>query len=222
MSASSRKYANKAASKSLALLLAALLAGIAVVGYEFFQITSTTTSLTTAISTTTATASPTPTLTITNISGTLTTKYTSTGTLTSVTTTSGTIPSPIKHVVVIMQENRPFDNFFWTWPGQIGYNASLCMPLNPTNPSCRLHEAAVHDEPRIRGRPAAHVDLVVEIVQQRLDERISDSRGRQSGSDELTTTRASWETSGRSQPTTSWQTSGLPPQRVTPSLTTGT
>ena len=30
-----------------------------------------------------------------------------------------------------MQENRPFDNFFWTWPGQTGYNANLCMPLNP-------------------------------------------------------------------------------------------
>jgi phospholipase C len=41
----------------------------------------------------------------------------------------------IKHVVVVMQENRTFDNYFWTYPGQAGYNASLCMPLNPVNPS---------------------------------------------------------------------------------------
>lgn len=27
-----------------------------------------------------------------------------------------------------MQENRTFDNFFWTYPGQIGYKANLCMP----------------------------------------------------------------------------------------------
>jgi phospholipase C len=41
--------------------------------------------------------------------------------------------NPIQHVIVVMQENRSFDNYFWTWPGQIGYNPNLCMPLNPAN-----------------------------------------------------------------------------------------
>jgi phospholipase C len=45
------------------------------------------------------------------------------------------VHSPIQHVIVVMQENRTFDNYFWTYPGQIGYNASLCMPLNPSQPS---------------------------------------------------------------------------------------
>ena len=44
-------------------------------------------------------------------------------------------PNPIKHVIVIMQENRAFDNYFWTWPGQIGYNPNLCMSENPGSPS---------------------------------------------------------------------------------------
>ena len=43
--------------------------------------------------------------------------------------------NPIQHVIVVMQENRTFDNYFWTWPGQVGYNATLCMPMNPAKPS---------------------------------------------------------------------------------------
>jgi len=46
--------------------------------------------------------------------------------------------TPIQHVIVIMQENRTFDNFFWTYPGVINGSdqlSSLCMPKNPTNPS---------------------------------------------------------------------------------------
>jgi phospholipase C len=39
--------------------------------------------------------------------------------------------NPIKHVVVLMQENRTFDNYFWTYPGQVGYDPNLCMPLDP-------------------------------------------------------------------------------------------
>jgi phospholipase C len=44
-------------------------------------------------------------------------------------------PNPIQHVVVLMQENRTFDNYFWTYPGQVGYQPGLCMPTSPTNPS---------------------------------------------------------------------------------------
>jgi phospholipase C len=43
--------------------------------------------------------------------------------------------NPIQHIVVIMQENRAFDNFFGTFPGAAGIPAGLCMPRNPSNPS---------------------------------------------------------------------------------------
>jgi len=37
----------------------------------------------------------------------------------------------IQHVIIVMQENRTFDNYFWTYPGQVGYKPSLCMPYDP-------------------------------------------------------------------------------------------
>jgi len=43
--------------------------------------------------------------------------------------------NPIQHVIVVMQENRTFDNYFWTYPGQIGYTPNLCMPLDPAQPA---------------------------------------------------------------------------------------
>ncbi len=43
--------------------------------------------------------------------------------------------NPIQHIVIVMQENRSFDNYFWTYPGQVGYNPNLCMPLNPSKPT---------------------------------------------------------------------------------------
>lgn len=43
--------------------------------------------------------------------------------------------NPIQHIIVVMQENRTFDNYFWTYPGQVGYNATLCVPLDPSQPA---------------------------------------------------------------------------------------
>jgi phospholipase C len=43
--------------------------------------------------------------------------------------------NPIQHIIVIMQENRTFDNYFWTYPGQVGYNTTLCIPLNLAQPA---------------------------------------------------------------------------------------
>ncbi len=40
----------------------------------------------------------------------------------------------IKHIVVIMQENRSFDEYFGTFPGANGLPPSECMPLNASNP----------------------------------------------------------------------------------------
>src|SRR5262249_3936580 len=45
------------------------------------------------------------------------------------------IANPIKHIVVIMQENRSFDNYFGTYPGAIGIPRGTCVPFSPDNPS---------------------------------------------------------------------------------------
>jgi phospholipase C len=54
---------------------------------------------------------------------------------------------PIQHVIVIMQENRSFDEYFGTFPGANGIPPGTCMPLNPSNPSqgCVVPFHDVHD-----------------------------------------------------------------------------
>src|SRR5579884_2781920 len=46
--------------------------------------------------------------------------------------------NPIKHIVVIMQENHSFDNYFGTYPGDNGIPVDACMPLHPKlqQPGC--------------------------------------------------------------------------------------
>jgi phospholipase C len=41
----------------------------------------------------------------------------------------------IKHVVVIMQENRSFDSYFGTYPGAVGIPPGVCVP-DPVNGGC--------------------------------------------------------------------------------------
>ena len=41
----------------------------------------------------------------------------------------------IKHVIIITQENRAFDNFFGTYPGVSGINMSVCIPYNTLSPN---------------------------------------------------------------------------------------
>ena len=41
----------------------------------------------------------------------------------------------IKHVIVIMQENRSFDNYFGTFPGADGIRKGVCLP-DPRNGGC--------------------------------------------------------------------------------------
>ncbi len=62
---------------------------------------------------------------------------TSTTTTSSTSTTSipGSASNPIKHIIVIFQENHAFDNFFGTYPGALGIPANECMPLNDSNPT---------------------------------------------------------------------------------------
>ncbi|HEY3312197.1 MAG TPA: alkaline phosphatase family protein [Anaerolineales bacterium] len=42
--------------------------------------------------------------------------------------------TPIKHFLVIMQENHSFDNYFGTYPGANGFPTGVRMPVNPANP----------------------------------------------------------------------------------------
>ena len=42
--------------------------------------------------------------------------------------------TPIKHLVVIMQENHTFDNYFGTYPGADGLPKGLRMVIDPENP----------------------------------------------------------------------------------------
>src|SRR5690348_15272065 len=41
----------------------------------------------------------------------------------------------IKHIIVIMQENRSFDSYFGTYPGADGIPAGVCVP-DPVNGGC--------------------------------------------------------------------------------------
>jgi phospholipase C len=42
--------------------------------------------------------------------------------------------TPIKHFIVVMQENHTFDNYFGTYPGVEGLPSGVCMPVNPFDP----------------------------------------------------------------------------------------
>jgi phospholipase C len=39
--------------------------------------------------------------------------------------------NPIQHIIIIMQENHTFDNYFGTYPGANGIPKNVCMPLDP-------------------------------------------------------------------------------------------
>jgi phospholipase C len=43
--------------------------------------------------------------------------------------------TPIEHLVVLMQENHTFDNYFGTFPGADGLPSDVCQPLDVTDPS---------------------------------------------------------------------------------------
>jgi len=38
-------------------------------------------------------------------------------------------PTPIQHIVILFQENHAFDNYFGTYPGANGLNASVALPV---------------------------------------------------------------------------------------------
>ena len=81
------------------------------------------------------------------------------------------VPSPkdihkIEHVVVIMQENRSFDEYFGTYPGANGPPRGVCVP-DPVDGGCR---APYHD-PRDKNAGGNHklADAVADINGGKMD-----------------------------------------------------
>jgi phospholipase C len=66
----------------------------------------------------------------------------------------------IRHIVVIMQENRSFDSYFGTYPGADGIPKNVCVP-DPLRGGCQRP----YHNPRDRnfGGPHDHVDAVSDI-----------------------------------------------------------
>jgi phospholipase C len=58
---------------------------------------------------------------------------------------------PIQHIIVLMQENRTLDNYFWTYPGLTGYDPNLCMPMNPAQPSSGCMRPRLATSPTLSG-----------------------------------------------------------------------
>src|SRR5258708_27464899 len=60
----------------------------------------------------------------------------------------------IKHVIVIMQENRSFDSYFGTYPGADGIPPGACLP-DPRNGGCvkpyASHQDSNFNEPHGAG-----------------------------------------------------------------------
>src|ERR1700745_1817919 len=86
----------------------------------------------------------------------------------------GGFPSPnqsgdihkIKHVVVIMQENRSFDTYFGTYPGADGIPAGVCVQ-DPMNGGC---VAPFHDPADLNyGGPHGMSNSIADIDSGRMD-----------------------------------------------------
>ncbi|MDG6934189.1 MAG: hypothetical protein JRN68_05785 [Nitrososphaerota archaeon] len=58
---------------------------------------------------------------------------------------------PLQHIIIIMQENRTFDNYFWTYPGQVGYNSSLCIYINPSDTAEGCEKPQLSLDPALSG-----------------------------------------------------------------------
>ncbi|HET9061017.1 MAG TPA: alkaline phosphatase family protein, partial [Acidimicrobiales bacterium] len=84
----------------------------------------------------------------------------------------------IRHVIIIMQENRSFDSYFGTYPGADGYprrsgRIAVCVPDPATNHCVTPY----HDTADINGgAPHGHVNAVADIHRGRMDGFIREQR----------------------------------------------
>ena len=78
----------------------------------------------------------------------------------------------IQHVVVIMQENRSFDNYFGTFPGAEGFPPNVCIP-DPDGPCVRPY----HDTSDVDGGgPHGYQDAVKDFDNGKMDGFVRQAR----------------------------------------------
>jgi len=67
----------------------------------------------------------------------------------------------IKHVVIIMQENRSFDSYFGTYPGAAGIPSGVCVPdpMNPGQCVAPFHDPSDLNSGGPHGAAAATADI---------------------------------------------------------------
>jgi len=88
----------------------------------------------------------------------------------------------IRHVVVVMQENRSFDSYFGTYPGADGIpmiagRPSVCVP-DPKG-GC---QRPFHDTANVnRGGPHGHVSAVADIDGGKMDGFVTQARKARTG-----------------------------------------
>jgi phospholipase C len=79
----------------------------------------------------------------------------------------------IRHVVIVMQENRSFDSYFGTYPGADGIPAGVCLP-DPTTHVC---QRPYHDHAdRNFGGPHERIDALHDVAGGRMDGFIRQAR----------------------------------------------
>ena len=92
--------------------------------------------------------------------------------------TNNTGIQKIKHVVVIMQENRSFDSYFGTYPGADGLPANVCVP-DPVTKNC---VKPFHDTQDLnRGGPHGQSSATADIDGGKMDGFIAQQLGGKKG-----------------------------------------
>jgi phospholipase C len=80
---------------------------------------------------------------------------------------------PIRHVIIIMQENRSFDHYFGTFPGAEGIPAGACIPLDPSQSRSRcvrpFHDPNDANAGGPHGPKSAQADLGDGIIADDMD-----------------------------------------------------
>jgi phospholipase C len=79
-------------------------------------------------------------------------------------TISCAFATPIQHVIIIVQENRSFDQYFGTYPGADGFPAHTCVPLDPAQPQ-RGCVGPFHDAHDINsGGPHTEINAIADLA----------------------------------------------------------
>jgi len=80
--------------------------------------------------------------------------------ITTISPVAGQAPLPIQHIVIIMQENRSFDEYFGTYPNVNGIPPNVCLTVNASTTQCvkPYLETSTNPEGASHTWDAAHTD----------------------------------------------------------------